>query len=148
MYGKKLKVIPVLIILLLSNNQCAAFDKDVKCTAIYTVYIVNKSQDTLGVQFINYHPKDDDKTITFSKDTIIIMPFNFYIDTVKYNWTSVNKCIFEEAQFYNVFASVYNVNLPDHATWKELVPWDTTKSLHPSFCGDCTYTYTDTLIIP
>jgi hypothetical protein len=147
MYGKKLKVIPVLIILLLSNNQCAAFDKDVNCTAIYTVYIVNKGQDTLRVQFINYHPKEDNRNITIYKDTCVIMPFSFDVDTIKYNWICRNECSFSYESSYNVFAKVYNVNLPDHATWKELVPWDTTNHI-PVFCGDCTYTHTDTLIIP
>jgi hypothetical protein len=150
MYRIKLKIIPVLIILFLSNNQCfhPAFDKDVNCTAIYTVYIVNKSQDTLGVQFIDYHPKDDDRKITIYKDTCVIMPFSFDVDTIKYNWPSTNLCVFSLKKFYNIFALVYNVNLPEHPMRKELAPWDTTKSINPSFCGDCTYTYTDTLIIP
>lgn len=148
--GTKLKFIPVCIILLLGVSNCflPVFDKDVGCTAMYTIQFINKSNDTLGVRLINFHSQNDDKKITIFKDTCLIMPQSSNTDSIKYSWTGKNDCVFVGSSAYNIFADVYLISMPYNASRRQLCPWDTTKSLGPSFCGDCTHTYTDTLYLP
>lgn len=150
MHKNKLLASCYILAVLLSNIQCfhPIFDKDVNCTAKYSVYLNNNSTDTLGVRFIKTQYKFTDQKITFEKETCIVMPYTHNSNVIQYTWTGNNSCVFEMAKFYYVFADVYKTSTPGFTTRKRLAPWDTLKSNGPSFCGNCTYTYSDTLVLP
>ena len=151
---KNLKLISLLIILLISYNQCfhPVFDKDVDCTILFILCLKNDGDDTLGVRLTDMHSKDSDTKIEIYKDTCLVLPHSLSVDSIKYTWLGRNDCSIVglpyDEPIYKVVADVNPISMPAQTVRYVVYPWDTVGVNTPYFCGNCTHTYTDTLLLP
>lgn len=108
-------------------------DEAIDCHAKLYLTFVNYRQEPVKIALIDEHEASDSK-ISFSTNTMNILPDSLKHDTVTYKWTGNQECFFDMWLYKRDHAVTAKVFADDSLLESFcLFPWDTTQGLQ-TFC--------------
>lgn len=148
-YRVKIKFVVTIVFFLLITPQCFwTVSQDVNCKATLNLSIINNSEDTLFMKFVDKHSDKDLNHISFENDSVFLSPQTRKNTKIEYVWLGNQECFFSYEFYKSRYKSIAEMRMKDSILPEiNIFPWDTaTKFVRICTCS--TYVYFDTIIVP